>query len=269
MGDREAVYEALDRIDTELGPIDVLVNDAGVITVGPREHMRIQDYERELATHLWGPLYAMEAVIPGMRRRGFGRIVNISSIGGRIAVPHLLPYSASKFALVGLSEGMGAELARHGIRVTTVCPGLLRTGSHLNADTKGQHERELAWFSILQALPGLSMSARRAARRIVRAIERGERELTLGLPAKLAVLAKALAPETTARLVSLTARMLPDPREHGGDRRRSGWESRSRWVPSLLTRTADRAAMTYNELRGHTPEELRPGHARRGAPAVG
>lgn len=255
---REAVRRAIDEITAVHGHIDVLVNDAGVLTVGPREHMREYDYQQAMDTHFWGPLHAIEAVIPIMRQRGGGRIVNISSIGGRVAFPHLLPYSASKFALVGLSDGMRAELAREGIQVSTVCPGLMRTGSHFNARVKGRYERELAWFSILDALPGLSMSASRAARRIVRAIERGERELTLGLPAKLAVLVQALAPETTAAMISLVDRMLPAPREVESAQARQGWESRSRWVPSRLTRPADRAAETYNELRGHSPDELVP-----------
>ena len=254
---REAVLRAVDRIMAEHGRIDVLVNDAGIITVGPREHMRDYDFERAMSTHFWGPLYAMQAVIPIMRERGEGRIVNISSIGGKVAFPHLLPYSASKFALVGLSDGMRAELAREGIRVTTVCPGLMRTGSHFNVGVKGRYESELAWFAIVDALPGLSMSAQRAARRIVRAIELGEHELTLGLPAKLAVLLQALVPGATATMMTLVDRMLPAPRDNESAQQRTGWQSRSRWVPSRLTRPADRAAETYNELRGHSPAELR------------
>ena len=88
-----------------------------------------------------------------MKRRGGGRIINIASIGGKIAVPHLLPYVASKFALVGLSEGLRAELARDRIYVTTVSPGLMRTGSHLNALFKGQHKKEFALFSVANASP--------------------------------------------------------------------------------------------------------------------
>ena len=262
--DREAVRSAIDRIVAVHRRIDVLVNDAGMITVGPYEHMRTHDFELAMATHFWGPLHAMEAVIPIMRHRGRGRIVNISSIGGKVAVPHMLPYSASKFALVGLSDGMRAELARDEIGVTTVCPGLMRTGSHLNTGVKGRHEHELAWFSTLAGLPGLSMSAKRAARRIVRAIERGEHELTLGLPAKLAVLVQTLAPETTATLMTVVDRMLPAPREDADSELRSGWQSRSRWVPSGLTRLADQATVENNELRGHSPEELGlpPGRAR-------
>ena len=117
---RAAVAHILDRWTN----VDVLINNAGVIQVGPLEHMEHEDFENAMATHFWGPLHLMLELIPSMRRRGFGRIVNISSIGGRIAVPHLAPYSASKFALTGLSDAVRAELAPHGIRVTTVCPGL-------------------------------------------------------------------------------------------------------------------------------------------------
>ena len=111
--------------------IDVLVNNAGAIQVGPLEHMQTEDFENAMATHFWGPLYLMQACLPAMKRRGFGRIVNISSIGGRIAVPHLAPYSASKFALVGLSDAVRAEVAQHGIRVTTV---VARPDAHRLAD---------------------------------------------------------------------------------------------------------------------------------------
>ena len=89
----------------------MLVNNAGIIQVGPLEHMTIDDFEEAMATHFWGPLFTILAALPHMRGRGGRRIVNISSIGGKIAVPHLLPYTASKFALTGLSEGLRAELA--------------------------------------------------------------------------------------------------------------------------------------------------------------
>jgi NAD(P)-dependent dehydrogenase (short-subunit alcohol dehydrogenase family) len=126
--------------------VDVLINNAGTIQVGPAEHMTLEDYETAMRVHFWGPLYTTLAVLPDMRRRRQGRIVNISSIGGKVSVPHLLPYSASKFALVGFSAGLRAELAKDGIVVTTVCPGLMRTGSPHRAFFKGQHRAEHAWF---------------------------------------------------------------------------------------------------------------------------
>ena len=141
--DQADVQSAIERVVARYGSIDVLINNAGVIQAGPVEHMQVADFEDALNTHLWGPLYTMLAATPYMRRQGGGRIVNIASIGGKVAVPHLVPYTTSKFALVGLSDGMRAELARDNIIVTTVCPGLMRTGSHLNALFKGQHARRV------------------------------------------------------------------------------------------------------------------------------
>src|SRR5436190_6533704 len=141
--------------------------------------MTVKDFEDALAIHLFAPLFCTLAVLPHMRRARQGRIVNIASVGGKIAVPHLLPYCASKFALVGLSDGLRAELRRHHILVTTVCPGLMRTGSPPHASFKGQHRREYAWFAISDSLPLLSMSAERAARRILTACRRGAPRVVL------------------------------------------------------------------------------------------
>src|SRR5436309_7591109 len=107
--------------------------------------MTVEDFEETMRVHFWGPLYATLAALPHLRKQDTGRIVNISSIGGRIAVPHLAPYSASKFALAGLSDGLRTELAREGIYVTTVFPGLMRTGSHVNAQFKGKRRAEFTW----------------------------------------------------------------------------------------------------------------------------
>ena len=149
------------------GPIDILINNAGVIQVGPMETMTDADYEEAMRTHFWGPYALVQAVLPSMRARRTGRIVNIASIGGKVSVPHLLPYSTSKFALVGFSEGLRAEVMKDGIYVTTVCPGLIRTGSPRNAWFKGQHKLEYAWFALSDSLPGVSMSADRCADQII------------------------------------------------------------------------------------------------------
>ena len=157
---REDVDALVREVAERLGPIDVLINNAGIISVGPVETMEIEDFQQAMATNFWGPLYAILAVLPGMRRRGEGRIANIASIGGKISVPHLVPYSASKFALVGLSEGLlRAELAKNGISVITIYPGLMRTGSPRHAIFKGRHRAEYAWFSVSDALPLVSMDA--------------------------------------------------------------------------------------------------------------
>ena len=176
-------------------------------------------------------------------------MVNIASIGGKVAVPHLLPYTASKFALVGLSDGLRAELAKENILVTTVCPGLMRTGSPRNALFKGRHRNEYAWFSIGDSLPGLSMNAERAARKILTAARRGTGRLVLGLPAKTAVLASELLPGTAAQLSKLGNKMLPKPSPAPrGYRARRGAESQSFLAPSILTHLSDTAAKKNNEI---------------------
>jgi NAD(P)-dependent dehydrogenase (short-subunit alcohol dehydrogenase family) len=229
------------------GRVDVLINDAGQIQVGPQETMDLHDYRAAMDVHFWGPLYLINAVLPIMRRRQVGRIVNISSIGGRISVPHLLPYSASKFALVGLSEGMRAELAKDGILVTTVSPGLMRTGSPRNAIFKGRHRAEFTWFSIGDALPFLSMSADRAADQIIDACRNGTSAITLSLPARAAHLFHGIFPGLTADIMAVVNRVLPPPGGIGHKHAR-GADSHSKLAPSLLTALSDTAARRNNEL---------------------
>jgi short-subunit dehydrogenase len=252
--DSGSVQELVDKVHRGLGPIDILINNAGVIEVGPAETMSVADYEEAMSTNFWGMLYPTLAILPEMRERRAGRIVNITSIGGKLGIPHLLPYSASKFAAVGFSQGLRAEVAAQGIKVVTVVPGLMRTGSPRNAIFRGQHRSEYAWFSISDALPGLSISAERAARRIVEACRRGDAEVLFPITARVAAVANALAPGATAQVLALVDRILPDagtpPRG-----RRSGAESQSWLSPSWLTHLGDRAARKYNQVaptRGDT-----------------
>lgn len=247
VADREQVGALVHEVERHFGQIDVLVNNAGVIEVGPMDVMTLEDYEEAMKTHFWGPLYTTLAVLPEMRERGDGRIVNITSIGGKISVPHLLPYSASKFALVGLSEGLRAELKKDGIVVTTVCPGLMRTGSPRNATFKGQNEAEYAWFSISDSLPVTSMSAERAARQIVAACKRGDAEVVLSIQAKMAVKFHGLFPGLTADLLGFVNELLPAPGGIGA-RRAKGKDSESSVAPSMLTRLSDIAAEKNNEM---------------------
>jgi short-subunit dehydrogenase len=209
--------------------------------------MSLADYEEAMATNFWGMLYPTLGVLPDMRARGSGRIVNITSIGGKLGIPHLLPYSASKFAAVGFSEGLRSEVASDGIKVVTVCPGLMRTGSPRNAIFRGRHRSEYAWFSISDALPGLSISAENAARRIVAACRRGDPEVLFPITTRAAAIANALAPGVVARVMSVVNRLLPSAEGSPGGRRK-GSESQSRLSPSWLTQLGDRAAEQYNQF---------------------
>lgn len=227
VSDRAQVQSLLTSVENAFGPVDVLVNNAGTTLVGPLEHMTLADFEEVMRINFWGAVHTTLAVFPGMQTRHQGRIVNITSIGGKVAFPHLLPYTASKFALVGFSEGLRAELAKDGIWVTTVVPYLMGTGSPRNAEFKGDYEREYAWFTITDSLPGASMNAERAARQIVRACQNGESEVVLGLPAKLALVANGIAPGLISDLLAAGNEWLL-PRAIGSEpSRRKGYESES------------------------------------------
>jgi short-subunit dehydrogenase len=244
--DRGQLEAALERVRHHFGSIDVLVNNAGLIAVGPMESMTLRDYSDSLNLHFWAPLHAALAVMREMRRHKEGRIVNISSIGGKISVPHLLPYSAGKFALSGFSEGLRSEVAKDGIRVTSVYPGLMRTGSPRNATFKSKHRSEYAWFSVSDSLPGLSIGADRAARKIVTACKRGDSHLIVSLPAKVAIKLNHLLPATSSSVLSAVNRVLPGPGGIG-KRSRKGEQSKSWISPSWLTALDELAARRNNE----------------------
>ena len=248
VAERVQVQQAVDIVLQHFGRIDMLFNNAGVIQVGPIEHMTYGDYHQAMNVHFWGALHCTEAVLPHMRRRRSGRIVNIASIGGLIAVPHLAPYAASKFALVGYSDAVRAEAAKDGIRVTTVCPGLMRTGSAVNALMKGRHESEFAWFAALSSLPLVSIDGRRAARKIVDAARRGVPHLTITPQARLAAIVERLMPNVFARAMVLASGMLPGPDGVWGNEAWPGRESRPVKLPRLVTVLGDRAAVRNNEL---------------------
>jgi len=209
LSEQEHADEVIQQTTKHFGQIDVLVNNAGIITVGPLENQTAEDFKKVMDANFFSGLHCTLSVLPQMLSRGAGSIVNIASVGGKIAVPHMLPYTASKFAVTGFSEGLNAELRSKGIRVTTVCPGLMRTGSHLNAQFKGDAEREYRWFSLGASLPGVSISAKAAARKIVRAVISGRSEIAITPQAELAARFGNLSPAATTRLMQLVNFALP------------------------------------------------------------
>ena len=212
VADQAQVDELIAAAMARFGQIDILINNVGVIQAGPLQAMTVADFQAAHAVMFWGVLYPTLAVLPQMRARRSGRIVNITSIGGKVSVPHLLPYSSAKFATVGLTEGLRAELRTQGILVTNVAPGLMRTGSYLNAFFKGKEANEFAWFALGASLPVISMDAERAARQTIRALQRGEAERVLSIPANLLAKLHGLFPGFTADLLGLVAMLLlPKP----------------------------------------------------------
>jgi short-subunit dehydrogenase len=235
VSDRRQVEQLVEEATTRFGRIDAVINNAGIIQVGPVETMTVEDFETTMAINFWGVVYTTLAVLPSMLERSQGNIVNITSIGGKVSVPHLLPYGCAKFAAVGFSEGLRAELRAKGVKVTTIVPGLMRTGSYVNAMFKGRHEREFEWFRLGSSLPGPSMSAERAARQIVRAAKRGRAERILSTPANLLAEFHGLFPQATIAQLSLVNALLPSA-EGGPTEIRSGKELQEQSSSRVLDR---------------------------------
>ncbi|MGE3681286.1 MAG: SDR family NAD(P)-dependent oxidoreductase [Bdellovibrionales bacterium] len=245
----EQLAHALCTANDHFGRLDVLINNAGAITVGPYEAQDEQDFRAQMELHLFAPLEAIRLALCYMRQGGGGMIINISSLGGKIPVPHMAPYCASKFALSGVSQAIAPELALEGISVTTVYPGLMRTGSPIQAVFKGDHEKEFAWFAASDVAPGVSLSPETAARRILSAARAGDSELVIGWAAKSGSLAYTLFPEIFSRVTRIAARLLP----HGKSRQRKTGAESSRWLhhqiwAKPIKEINRRAQRRYNQM---------------------
>jgi short-subunit dehydrogenase len=246
-------------IDTAVqrhGRLDILVSNAGVIQVGPVQAAQIGHYEMAMNTMALAPARLALTALPVMRRQGHGRIVTIGSIGGKVSVPHLLPYSTAKFAAVGFSEGLRAELGRGPVTVTTVVPGLMRTGSHLQARFTGQPAKEFTWFSLGASLPLVSMDAERAARQIIAAVRQRRAEIILTPAGQLVSRAAGIVPGLTSEILHLVQRLaLPAPSGEPGSPVADEAEGHD-LRPAIGKKTFDRlttlgqaAASRFNERR--------------------
>jgi len=244
--ERAQTDAAVEKVINRFGAVDVLINNAGVIEVGPLAHMQREDFERAINLSFWAPFNLIRKIVPHMRRTGGGRIVNITSIGGKFGVPHLAPYCAGKFAMVGLSDSIRAELALDNIHVTTVVPGLMRTGSHVNAKFKGNHSAEYAWFSIAASLPVGTIGDESAAAKIIAACRAGQPTLIMPLPARVGIIGNALFPNLTGHVMKLVNRFLPRATGASGNPLRSGTASRGA-QPQWIARFTDRMAQRNNE----------------------
>jgi NAD(P)-dependent dehydrogenase (short-subunit alcohol dehydrogenase family) len=208
----DSCAQSVDEVIARFGRLDVLVNNAGVILSAPLARTNLEDFQALMDVHFWGTLHMTGAALPHLLAHPQGRVANICSIGGKVPVPHLSAYCASKFAQAGLSTVLAEELRQHGVAVTTIYPGLMRTGSHLHARFRGDVEREYQVFALAAGTPLLAISAERAARGILRAVARGQAELTLPISMRVAARTAALAPNLTTAVLAEVNRWLPDGR---------------------------------------------------------
>ncbi len=242
----EQVEHLVTSARQHFGRIDTLVNNAGTISVGPVMAHGVEDFRESMDTMFWGTVYPTLAVLPAMIEHGKGRIVNITSLGGKVSMPHLLPYSCAKFATVGFSEGLHTELKRFGIHVLTVVPGLMRTGSHLRARFKGNYRREYRWFALGGTNPLLSISVERAARKIVNATRRNQAEILVGWQARALIHGHDIAPGLAMKALALANQLLPQAQ--GGEAMKPGYESESAVTRSPLTALGRKAAQRFNQM---------------------
>lgn len=222
VSDKASVESTIDRVRNHFGRIDILVNNAGEIQVGPVQNVELKDFEDAMNVMFWGTVYPTMTLLPEFLQRRSGHIVNITSIGGKVGIPHLLPYGAAKYAATGFSEGLRSELNGSGVLVTTIAPGLMRTGSYNAAKFKGDQAAESSWFSLGGNLPGMSMDGKRAARQIVAAVKRGDSEKILTTPASVLARVHSVAPGLTQDLLGLAARTLL-PKAGPASEARPGW----------------------------------------------
>ncbi|WP_159942373.1 MULTISPECIES: SDR family oxidoreductase [unclassified Nocardiopsis] len=248
--DPERVASLVEEAAEVFGRLDFVVNNAGIIQVGPQEVLSEEHFRDAMETMFWAPLRISRAAL-GPLERTRGSLVTITSIGGYLSVPHLLPYSCAKFAEVALSEGLGGELAERGVRVTTVVPGLMRTGSHKAAVFSGDPEREYTWFSLGAGLPLVSVNAPRAASRIVEGAARGRSHVVLTPLARAAIAARGLSPSLVQNLMGVMDRLLPDAPDGAGERpgSRADTGAANRAV-KLVTGLNERASRRLNQGPG-------------------
>ena len=242
--DPAQVEQAFSTMIRRFGRIDVVINNAGQILSAPFDDTSSEDFKALLDVHFWGTLNVSRAALPHLARHGEGRIINICSIGSRVPIPHLSAYCASKYAQAGLSAVMAGELRAKGIRVTTVLPGLMRTGSHLQAWFKGERPTEFALFSLVGGAPGTSMSAERAARLILAAGARGQADAVIPFTYRQLSKLASMVPNTTIASLAAVNEMLP------GTRTRFATQGKHLTLPKLVkgvTALNERAADRNNQ----------------------
>ncbi len=256
--DKADVDDAVSRVREAWNRLDVWINNAGTITVGPFVAMGRAEFDAMLDLSVHAIVLSTKALLPVFRRQRRGHIVNICSVGGKFGVPHLSAYTTGKFALAGLSQVLGAELARDRIEVTTVYPAVMRVGSTVQGTFKGNAEKEYAWFTTTSTLPGLSVNAERAAARIIEAVRQREVEVVFPAVARCAVLGSGVFPELAALVRRVVARFLPvgDSRVgQSGGASRHWLESRLWFRPLRAVARGDRAR--WNQWEAADDDETR------------
>lgn len=165
----EQVQALVDRVISEHGRLDLIFNNAGVAIAGEARDLSIDHWRRIINVNLWGVIHGTSAAYPVMIRQGFGHIINTASLAGLVGSPTMIPYSTTKFAVVGLSTSLRAEAEGLGVKVSVVCPGFIQTGIFDSATYIHAKQEEM-----LARLPFKPMDVDAAARIILRGVARNK-----------------------------------------------------------------------------------------------
>jgi NAD(P)-dependent dehydrogenase (short-subunit alcohol dehydrogenase family) len=147
---QESIDRAMAETVAQQGPIDVLVNNAGIGGATPLELTPEDEHRAMFEANYWGPIRMIRAVLPSMRERRTGCIVNVTSIAGRIATPNQIAYSASKFALGAASEALAHEVAAFGVRVAIIEPGVIQTAIFENSAGATRYDKNSPYRQIMR-----------------------------------------------------------------------------------------------------------------------
>jgi NAD(P)-dependent dehydrogenase (short-subunit alcohol dehydrogenase family) len=165
----EDVQALIDKVVSEHGRLDYIFNNAGIAVAGEVRDLSIDHWRRIIDVNLWGVIYGAHAAYSVMIKQGFGHIVNTASLAGLVGSPTMIPYSTTKFAVVGLSTSLRAEAEAFGVKVSVVCPGFIQTGIFDAATYVQSSQKEL-----LAMLPFKLMNVNDAARVILRGVARNK-----------------------------------------------------------------------------------------------
>lgn len=208
VGDASAVAAMVDAIAEDLGPVDILVNNAGAGTFKPLDRMTLDEAMLTVNLPFGAAIAACHAVVPGMIARGSGHIVNLTSPAGYLPLPYMVPYTASRHAMVGLSLSLREELAEHGVGVSLLCPAQVNTGYFERNDA------DMGWYPrISKNFP--TLEPERVGQEAVKAIKKNTREKIF--PSRLDIMIQSYrrAPDVSLALMKQTGLFRPsnDPKK--------------------------------------------------------
>ncbi len=186
--DFEAVKKLVDDTVSERGRLDYMFNNAGIGVLGEARNFSYEDWHRVIDVNLYGVVHGVAAAYPVMIAQGCGHIVNTASLAGLVPVPGVISYTASKQGVVGLSEALREEGRKYGVRVSVVCPGLVRTPIYRNLKLVGMSDKRSAGRG------PVGMSVERCARAVLSGVERNKTIIPITAYTKALWLLRRISP---------------------------------------------------------------------------